>query len=424
MDKILFVQLTKVDVEKREVSGRAVQEVPDKTKEIFDYDTSAPLFREWSSSFEKATDGKSLGNIRAMHGKVAAGKVTSIEFNDADKAIDITAKIVDDAEWEKCVEGVYTGFSIGGNYEKRWDDGALKRYTARPAEISIVDNPCVPTARFSMVKAAGVVEEKEFKAPDPAAAEVKKEDPTPVADAVEVKKGLYGIASLASLLGSAASDARMAQWEADSESDGSPVPAALRAWVAAGLQILNAMAAEESAELVAELAADAGVVVELADKGDLAKFLDGQVKKAGARHSASDQKHVQGMHDSAVALGAGCGAGEKAAAPGDLAKLFPVGLSELGKAVAIATGTAPIDGAVTAEQIEALGKFAIATAGERDELQKKVIKLEAEPEAPKGVQKVVDKGQDVVDLKKEEPEDKSPLGLMKKAHANPTLIKL
>jgi hypothetical protein len=60
VDKVLFVQIAKVDVEKREVWGRAVQEVPDKSKEIFDYATSAPLFRDWSAGFEKATaDGPS-----------------------------------------------------------------------------------------------------------------------------------------------------------------------------------------------------------------------------------------------------------------------------------------------------------------------------------------------------------------------------
>lgn len=161
----LFLQLTKVDVEKREVWGRATQEVVDKSGEIFDYATSKPNFETWSAEFEKATDGKSLGNVRAMHGAVAAGKVISIEYNDAEKAIDIGTKIVDDAEMEKVKEGVYTGFSIGGSYAKRWQDGDNKRFTAVPAEISLVDNPCVPTAHFAMIKADGTVEEKSFRDP-------------------------------------------------------------------------------------------------------------------------------------------------------------------------------------------------------------------------------------------------------------------
>lgn len=165
----LFARITKVDVEKREVWGRAVEEVPDKAKEIFDYESSVPHFKNWSSSFEKATASlpePSLGNIRSMHGKVAAGKVISIEYNDAEKAIDIGTKIVDDNEWQKCMEGVHTGFSIGGSYLKKWKDATdatLTRYTAQPGEISLVDNPCVPTALFTIVKAEGVTEEHAFQ---------------------------------------------------------------------------------------------------------------------------------------------------------------------------------------------------------------------------------------------------------------------
>lgn len=159
----LFLPIGKVDVERREVWGQAVAEVADKAQEIFDYATSLPLFRDWSAEFEKTTDGKSLGNIRAMHGKVAAGKVIAFQPDDARKVIDIGTKIVDDGEWAKVIEGVYTGFSIGGSYVKRWKDGDLTRYTAAPSEISLVDNPCVPTATFAMVKADGTSESKPFQ---------------------------------------------------------------------------------------------------------------------------------------------------------------------------------------------------------------------------------------------------------------------
>jgi hypothetical protein len=162
----LFLPITKVDVEQRTVYGRAVQEVPDKAAEVFDYASSKPLFSAWSETIAKASDGKNLGNVRAMHGKVAAGKLTQIAFNDEEKAIDVAAKVVDDAEWQKCLEGVYTGFSIGGKYAKRWPDEAnpaLTRYTAEPSEISLVDNPCVPTATFTMVKADGTTEAKPFQ---------------------------------------------------------------------------------------------------------------------------------------------------------------------------------------------------------------------------------------------------------------------
>ena len=72
----LFLPITKVDVAKRLVYGQATAEVVDKADEIMDYAGTKPLFEEWSGAIAKATDGKSVGNVRAMHGKVAAGKLT------------------------------------------------------------------------------------------------------------------------------------------------------------------------------------------------------------------------------------------------------------------------------------------------------------------------------------------------------------
>jgi hypothetical protein len=78
----------------------------------------------------KASGGKSFGNIRGQHNpKIAAGLLKSIEFDDEAKRIDFCAKIVDDQEWAKVEEGVYTGFSPGGSYAKRWPDGGYHRYT-------------------------------------------------------------------------------------------------------------------------------------------------------------------------------------------------------------------------------------------------------------------------------------------------------
>jgi hypothetical protein len=147
------------------IIGRATQEVPDKVNEVFDYEKSMPHFKKWSEEFEKVTDGKSVGNLRSMHGSVAAGKLTEINFMDAEKAIDIKAMVVDTNEVKKTLEGVYTGFSIGGKYLSKWPDTAnpkLTRYEAQPAEISLVDSPCLGVARFAIQKMDGTVEEKEF----------------------------------------------------------------------------------------------------------------------------------------------------------------------------------------------------------------------------------------------------------------------
>lgn len=161
----IFFQINKVDEEKRLVYGQAVAEVPDRSGEIFDYETSKPLFEAWSAEVQRDTAGKSYGNIRSMHSKVAAGKIAEpLNFDDDHKSINIAAKVVDDNEWEKVLEGVHTGFSIGGSYVKKWQDGDLTRYTAEPNEISLVDRPCVPTAKFfDVVKSDGTVHKVAFK---------------------------------------------------------------------------------------------------------------------------------------------------------------------------------------------------------------------------------------------------------------------
>ena len=166
----IFARITKVDEETRTVYGRATQEVVDRDNEIMDYDTTKPHFMDWSSQISADTDGKSLGNVRSMHGNVAAGKLVDIQFDDHDKAIDVAAKIVDDNEWKKVLEGVHTGFSIGGRYIKKWPDviggKMVQRYTAVPSEISIVDRPCCPTAKFFEVhKKDGSIAQVAFREP-------------------------------------------------------------------------------------------------------------------------------------------------------------------------------------------------------------------------------------------------------------------
>ena len=173
MTPIAFAQIRKVDAENRLVYGRLADASVDKADEAMDYEKSVPYFKAWSEGIAKDTDGKSVGNLRAMHGKVAAGKFTEIQFNDAEKAIDVVAHVVDNNEWEKVLKGVYTGFSIGGNYvgersvEKMADGREIKRYVADPTEGSLVDRPCNPNAKFFDVrKADGSTEQVAFADPD------------------------------------------------------------------------------------------------------------------------------------------------------------------------------------------------------------------------------------------------------------------
>ena len=164
--KHLFAQLAKIDLARHEVWGIATAEVVDKEGEIFDYESSKPYFQAWSDEIAKATDGKSLGNVREMHAPSAVGKLVALDFDDELKQVRVGARIVDDTAWQKCTLGVYTGFSIGGAYVKAWKDGEYTRFTARPIEISVVDNPCVPGAHFTAVKADGTSEVRKFTARD------------------------------------------------------------------------------------------------------------------------------------------------------------------------------------------------------------------------------------------------------------------
>lgn len=162
----LFIPISKVDEEKRLVYGIAAAEELDNAGEIFDYESSKPYILAWSNSFIEKTNGLSCGNLRAMHQAVSAGKLVELTCNDKAKTIEVCAKVIDNQEWEKTLEGTYTGFSFGGHALKKWDDPALKgkRYTLKPNELSLADKPCVPSAVFfEVVKVDGKTEQRKFK---------------------------------------------------------------------------------------------------------------------------------------------------------------------------------------------------------------------------------------------------------------------
>jgi hypothetical protein len=137
------------------VWGRATQEIRDAAGEIMDYASSVPLFQRRSQETLDRSNGQNAFPLRAMHQPIAAGKVVQLDCIDDEKAIDICSHVVDENEVKKVKAGVYTGYSVGGKYAARWPDrdGKSVRYTADPREISLVDAPAVPTARFTLFKA-------------------------------------------------------------------------------------------------------------------------------------------------------------------------------------------------------------------------------------------------------------------------------
>lgn len=234
-----FAKLAKVDVSQQLVYGILCEEAPDKAGEVFDYASSVPYFKAWNEQFSKAivSDGvPSVGNLRAMHGKVAAGKFVSMEYDDATKQVTVCAKVVDKNEWEKVLAGVYTGFSIGGSYVKVWQDGDYLKYTAKPSEGSLVDNPCMYGATFTAIKGEGLEEVVKFVGSG---------------EEQSVEKGLYDVQDLAGCLRSLNSCRRWIAYETSQEGDGSTIAGQLKNIV----QQLGAILVQYTAEQVSELTA-------------------------------------------------------------------------------------------------------------------------------------------------------------------------
>jgi hypothetical protein len=157
----LFVPLMKVNEDTGEFEGWATLEQLDHSNEICDVEKSWPFFKAWSDKLAKATDGENLGNVREMHENIAAGKLTALEkmiHPLGVPGIYVKGIAVDAGSKDKLVKRVLVGLSIGGRYvEKSKDpniDGAM-RFVADPIEISLVDQPCVPDAMITVVKADG-----------------------------------------------------------------------------------------------------------------------------------------------------------------------------------------------------------------------------------------------------------------------------
>ncbi len=197
--KSLFCRIAKVDEEKRTVTGIGASETVDAEGEVFDYDGSKPYIEAWSEGAQKRSAGKSYGNIREMHQLSAVGLLSEpIVFDDAEKLVILTAYMSDDAAWEKCLDGTYTGFSICGPViGDKWSDPnnpGVKRYVCEPIEFSVVDLPCNPGAVFTAVKAGGAVETRQFKTKEAAMAAPKDRKKTKAVDGEELPRSAFAYA--------------------------------------------------------------------------------------------------------------------------------------------------------------------------------------------------------------------------------------
>jgi len=147
LKKRRFVPFHKVDEEQRMVWGRATDETVDSESDVIDYGATKAAVAEWTQ----------WRNIREMHQPSAVGVAVEITLDDAAKALDLGVKVVDNEAWRKVKEGVYKGFSVAGlvfDVVMTKLDGQDVRRITRYAltEISLVDRPANPSARFSMLK--------------------------------------------------------------------------------------------------------------------------------------------------------------------------------------------------------------------------------------------------------------------------------
>lgn len=157
------IPLQKIDEERRLVIGQAAAEMLDKSGECMDYASAKDAFQKWSDEFHVSTKGVSRGNLRVMHTKEVAGKIVDLTFDDVTKSVNVIAHVASDNAWNLCKSGCFSGFSIGGGYSRRWEQDGLKKYTPIIREISLVDSPCIPSARFAeLIKADGIVEQIEL----------------------------------------------------------------------------------------------------------------------------------------------------------------------------------------------------------------------------------------------------------------------
>lgn len=142
----LSMPFSKVDAERRIVSGFATLDNIDRQADIVTTEASLKAFQAFR------------GNIREMHKDIAVGKMVSFKedkyFDPETKkfysGVYVSAYVSKGAQdcWEKVLDGTYSGFSIGGrmnDYENAYDESMdspvriIKDYDL--TELSLVDNP-------------------------------------------------------------------------------------------------------------------------------------------------------------------------------------------------------------------------------------------------------------------------------------------
>lgn len=156
---VINIPFSKVNKEKRTVTGIATADNVDLEDDVVEFSTAIEAFGNW------------VGNIREMHAPIAVGK--AVDFRPATvvgkdgntyNGVEVEAYISKGAEntWLKVLDKTLGGFSIGGVIRKAEEEFDAK--TGRKVrkikkmdllELSLVDNPANPLAMLSMIKSNG-----------------------------------------------------------------------------------------------------------------------------------------------------------------------------------------------------------------------------------------------------------------------------
>lgn len=366
------------------------------------------------------------GAVREMHQAKAAGTAIHAEVQDDGKTF-FGAHVVDSEAVKKVKTGVYKGFSIGGKVKNRDEVNKTIITELNLIEVSLVDRPANPEAVITMYKAEVFEPKQVWHCGNAAHAHITKaecvtciekgenisdesadndttksaatektvssvdegfqagngEATTKSEEADDLKKGLWSVRSFAQALQDLAYICSDAEWEKQAESDNSPIPAQLRAWIASGAEIFKAMAAEELAEMLSGLRTQAGEpeVIEMAAKADLIK--------AGARYSKATKTELKKVHDKIVECDTALKAmGYEDAEEDDDDGAKAATTDDLNKADSLQKS---LD-----ESNEKISKLET----EKTELQKRITELEAKPAEGKGVLRTIGKTEDVTEHQK------------------------
>lgn len=330
-------------------------------------------------------DYMKFANIREMHQPKAAGVALSAE-TEADGRTKLCAHIVDAEAVKKVKAGVYKGFSIGGRVTARDELDKAVITGIKLSEISLVDRPANPDAVITCYKAEDAGKDDEAKKPDdktddksdskdkedteakPDGKKSDKDKEEPKDEPSEkLAKSAYTVARVAEVAESVANLHGHLDWLATFDEAPKEAIAQLSETAKKMYELLPVVAQFESERMIAMLGSNS-------EKSEANTDLE-KLEKAGTRNNKSDQATL----NQALALLKQLGAVDEEAEPDGDESEKSAKLEKL------------------ATEHDDLQKRFDVTLAERDTLQKRVSELEALPEVPKGVSKVVAKGEDVTD---------------------------